>query len=145
MTNRKLTEAEQLERLNDALIQDIADLSDEEVFAEAIERFGDPQQEIERLRGLIDGALLRASKTKLHEAKSSLAAYNKTYSNNVVALPMSKKRAVIERFTTQDPELQKKLTLAARKGEGINTENDIEGMFGDLIDLGLIDEEGNPR
>lgn len=145
MTNRRLTEAEQLERLNDALIQDIADLSDEEVFAEAIERFGDPQQEIERLRGLIDGALLRASKTKLDEAKSSLAAYNKTYSNNVVALPMSKKRAVIERFTTQDPELHEKLTLAARKGEGINTENDIEGMFGDLIELGLIDEEGNPR
>jgi hypothetical protein len=146
MTKRRLTESEQLDRLADTLVQDILELSDEEVIAEAKERFGDPKQEIDRLRGVIDGAFMRASKTKLAEAKASLAAYKKNnHSNNVVALSTAQKRTLIERFTAQDSELQQKLTLAARKGEGIQTENDIEGMFEDLIELGLIDEEGNPR
>lgn len=146
MTKRRLTASEQLDRLADTLVQDILELSDEEVIAEAKERFGAPEQEIDRLRGVIDGALLRASKTKLAEAKTSLVTYKKNIrSNNVVMLSMAQKRTLIERFTAQDAELQQKLTLAARKGEDIQTENDIEGMFEDLIELGIIGEEGNQK
>ena len=146
MTKHRLTESEQLDLLADTLVQDILELSDEEVVVEAKDRFSDPKPEIDRLRSVIDSALLRASKTKLTEARISLAAYKKdSPSNNVVALSTAQKRTLIERFTAQDTELQQKLTLAARKGEGIQTENDIEGMFEDLIELGLIDKEGNPR
>lgn len=146
MTKRRLTASEQLDRLADTFVQDILELSDEEVIAEAKERFGAPEQEIDRLRGVIDSALLRAPKTKLAEAKASLATYKKNnHSNNVVVLSMAQKRTLIERFTAKDVELQQKLTLAARKGEGIQTENDIEGMFEDLIELELIDEEGNQK
>jgi len=145
MTKHKLTDLEQLDRLADTIVQDILDLSDEEIINEATERYGDPKREIDRLRGVIDIALLRASKTKLTETKASLAAYKQgNHSGNVVPISTARKRALIERFTAQDPELQKKMTLAARKGEGIETENDIDGMFEDLIELGLIDEEGKP-
>ncbi len=146
MTMRKLKESEQLDRLADTLVQDILELSNEEVIAEAKEQFGDQAGEIGRLRSVINSALLRASKTKLSEARASVAVHKKqNLTGNVIALSMAQKRTLIESFTALDPELQQKLTLAARKGEGIQSENDIEGMFEDLIELGLIDEEGNPR
>lgn len=146
MTRRTLTKSTQLDRLADTLVQDILELSDEEVIAEAKEQFGDPKQEIDRIRGVIESALLCASKAKLAEAKASLVTYKKNnYGDNVVALPTAQKHTIIKRFTAQDAELQHKLTLAARKGEVIQTENDIEGMFEDLIELGLIDKEGNPK
>jgi hypothetical protein len=62
-----------------------------------------------------------------------------------LSLSNAQKKSVIENFTTKAPELNQKLTLAARKGEGIQTENDIEGMFEDMLELGLIDEEGNKK
>ncbi len=146
MTKRKLTGSKQLDRLTDTLIEDILALSDEEIIAEAKELFDDPKVEVERLKGVIDNALLRASKTKLAEAQSALSDHrNENHKSKVVTLSAAEKRSVIDRFVSKDPELHNKLTLAARKGEGIQTENDINGMFEDLIELGLIDEQGNPR
>lgn len=146
MTKRKITKFEQLDRLTDALVNDIIELSDEETIVEAKEEHGDPSEEISRLRGVIRNALLSAAKAKLEDAKNQLNTYNTgVRKNNVIKLSINEKRNIIERFTTQDPELTKKLTLAARKGEGVQTENDIEGMFEDMLELGLIDEDGNPK
>lgn len=146
MTNRKITKFEQLDKLTDALINDIIELSDEETIAEAKEQYGNSSEEINRLRGIITNALLSSAKAKLKDTKNQLNTYNTgVKKNNIIQLSMNEKRNLIERFTLQDPELTKKLTLAARKGEGIQTENDIEGMLEDMLELGLIDEDGNPK
>lgn len=142
----KLTNLEQLERLTKVLVEDIIELSDEEILAEAQEQFDDPTEEIKRLRDVINNALLRAAKTKLTTAKNQVNVYKQeSLKSNVVHLSITEKHTAIKNFTTLDPELQQKLTLAARKGEGIKTENDIEGMFEDMVELGLIDEAGKPR
>lgn len=146
MTNKKITSFEQLDRLTDSLINDIIELSNEETIAEAKEQYGNPSEEIGRLRGIMKNALLYAAKAKLEDAKNQLNTYNSGIKqNNVIQLSLNQKRKIIESFTTQDTELTKKLTLAARKGEGIQTENDIEGMFEDMLELGLIDKDGNPK
>lgn len=145
MTN-KIKNTEQFKRLTNALVKDIIELSDEEILAEANEKFDDPTVEITRLRGLINNALLKASKAKLVEAKMQVANHNqKNTANNVIPLTTLQKKLIIERFTNQDCDLQQKLTLAARKGEGIQTENDIEGMFEDMIELGIIDNQGHQK
>lgn len=146
MTKRKITKFEQLDKLTDALVNDIIELSIEETLAEANEQYANPSEEIDRLRGIMKNAVLSAAKAKLKDAKNQLNAYHtEVKKNNVIHLSINEKRKIIESFTTQDPELTKKLTLAARKGEGIQTENDIEGMFEDMLELGLIDEDGNPK
>lgn len=146
MTNKKITSSEQLDRLTDSLVKDIIELSDEETIAETEEQYGNLSDEIDRLRGIMKNAVLCAAKDKLKDAKNQLNSYNAgTQKNNVISLSIIQKRKIIESFTNQDPDLTKKLTLAARKGEGIQTENDIEGMFEDLLELGLIDENGNPK
>jgi hypothetical protein len=145
MTQKKLTSTEQLDRLADTLVEDILHMSDAEVIAEAQEQFNDPQAEIGQVRGLVQSAILRTSKAKLAGARAAVAAYKQGKNTaDVVPLSTGEKKAVIDRFISQDPALKEKVTLlAARKGEGIQSDSDIEGMFEDLIELGLIDEQGN--
>lgn len=146
MTNKKLTSIEQLDRLTDSLVKDIIELSDEEILDDAKEQFDNPIVEVERLKGIINNALLRVAKTKLTDAKNKVNAYKQeTVKSNVVHLSIAEKQTIIKNFTSKDPDLKQKLTLAARKGEGIQTENDIEGMYEDMVELGLIDEKGNPK
>lgn len=145
MTNKKLTSLEQLDRLTESLVNDIIELSDEEILSEAKERFADPEAELDRLRKIIDAALIKANKKTLVEAKKQVHNYKtQPPQNNVINLPISEKRKVIVNFTNQDTELKDKLTLAARKGEGIKTDNDVEGMYEDMAELGIIDYEGKP-
>jgi hypothetical protein len=146
MTEKKITSFAQLDGLTDSLVKDIIELTDEEILDEAIEQYTNPESEVDRLKSLINNALLQSAKTKLINAKNSAHAYKQAAKeNNVVHLSIAEKHTIIKNFTTRDPELQQKLTLAARKGEGIQTENDIEGMFEDMIELGLIDTEGRSK
>jgi hypothetical protein len=146
MTNKKLTSLEQIARLADSLVTDIIELSDEEILDDASEQFDNPTAEVDRLKSVINNALLQSAKTKLTNAKNSVNAYKReAIKSNVIHLSTAEKHKIIQNHTTRDPDLQQKLTLAARKGEGIQTENDIEGMFEDMVELGLIDEEGRPK
>lgn len=143
MTNKKLTSLEQLDRLADSLVFEIIELSDKEILDDAKEQFDSPIAEVDRLKNIINNALLQSAKTKLTNAKNSVNAYkSETIKNNVIHLSTADKHTIIKNYTTRDPDLQQKLTLAARKGEGIQTENDIDGMFEDMVELGLIDEDG---
>lgn len=145
MTNKKRTSLEQLERLTDSLVNDIIELSDEEILEDAKELFNNPELEIERLKNIINNAVLKSAKDKLADAKNKVNAHKQQEKSNVIPISIAQKRIAIQSFLTKEPELKQKLTLAARKGEGIETENDIEGMFEDMLELGLIDEEGNPK
>lgn len=146
MSKKTLIASEQLDRLTESIVADILDLSDEEIVVEAKEQYGDPKVEADRIHGVLDKAIVRASKAKLIAAKHAVASSKTTgIEHNVVPITTAKKRDVINRFVSQDQELQEKLTLAARKGEGIETDNDVDGMFDDLVELGIIDEQGNPK
>lgn len=145
MTNKKLTSLDQLDILTESLVTDIIELSDEEILSEAKERFANPETELDRLRKIIDAALIQANKKNLVEAQRQVNNYKTQLpQSNVINLPISEKRKVIESFTNRDPELKNKLTLAARKGEGIKTDNDVEGMYEDMAELGIIDNECKP-
>lgn len=143
---KKLTDIEKLEKLTDALVENILELSDDDTLSEAKEDYIDPIAENNRIRGIIDSAILKASKHKFNKAKEELKNYKKhTIKNNVIPLSLNEKKAIVDSFINKDPELRQKLTLAARNGENIQTENDIQSMFEDLIELGLIDQNGKNK
>ena len=146
MTKKTLTGSEKLDKLTEALVEDVLGSSDRDIIDEAKELFGDPEAEADRIRDVLDGAIARASKARLAEARKEVAAHKRSHrENNVVPISAATKREAVNRFIARDKELQNKLTLAARKGEGIESENDIDGMFDDLVRLGIIDEQGNPK
>ena len=133
---------EKLERLANALVDDIDAMSDEELLAELDEAGEDAGTVAGQTRTLIADAVAKVGRRKLAAARSGYEANQTGHRSNVLQWPVNRKRALIHHFSRNDAELERKLTLAAREGK--DTEADMNSFIEDLIDLGVIDDEGNP-
>ena len=143
MTSKKLTGIEKLENLADVLVEDILNMSNEELITQAKEQFDDPKAEADHIRDLFSKAMLQTSKDKLAKAQAAVSVHkSKGNTVTVIQLSSAQKKTVIDRFVGNDQQLQQKLTMAARNGKGIQTENDIDSLVEDLIELEIIDEKG---
>jgi hypothetical protein len=99
MTNKKLTSLEQIARLADSLVTDIIELSDEDVLDDANEQFDNPTAEVDRLKSVINNALLQSAKTKLTNAKNSVNAYKReAVKSNVIYLSTAEKHIIIQNW-----------------------------------------------
>ncbi len=77
----------------------------------------------------------------IDDAACEVTIFKAGHRRNILQWPEERKRALIQQFARNDNTLKQKLTLAARKGE--DTEADMDSFIEDLIDLGVIDDEGN--
>lgn len=121
------------------LIDDILESSDEEILTDAKKQYGDVDAEIAKTQEKILSAILESKKSKMTAAKEQLSNHkNQLAESNVLSLPFDNKKAIIEK--AKESEIS--LTLAARNEEEMS-ESDADGVLQDLIDLGVIDEDGN--
>ena len=141
MNKEKNEASEKLERLCNALADDIDAMSDEELLAELAEAGEDVDAIVDRTRTLIADAVAEVGRRKLVAARSGYEATQTGPRSNVLQWPGNRKRELIQHFAENDAELEQKLTLAAREGK--DTEADMNSFIEDLIDLGVIDDEGN--
>jgi len=139
MTNDTSEAKLQLERLRDALVEDILNTADEEILAEATENYSDPDAVADRMRDLVNRAILDAGKAAMAKARSAVREDARQSTSNVVHLPVERKRALVNKALSDDPGLSQKLTAAARKGEELS-ERDLDSILEDLRELGVIDE-----
>jgi len=123
----------------DVLVDDILESSDEDILNDAREEYEDLDSEINKTRSLIFSAAMKSKKLKLTILKKEINQ-NKTSANNVLSLPVDAKRKLIE----DAKKSVGSLTLAARNEDEIS-EIDTDSVIQDLIDLGVIDENGNLR
>lgn len=130
------------QRLLDELAEDVMGMTNAELLAELAEEGTDPPAEIQAGRDAIAAAIARAGRERLRAAR---AAVDHDRTARVVRLPVSgdQRAAVLARFANDDAKLKARLTMAARKGEGM-TEKEMDSILQDLRELGAIDEEGNP-
>lgn len=129
----------QLNALIDADLQALLMLSDESVMAEAAETFGNAAKVAADVRLKVQAAVAEAGRRRLSEARKAIDA-DRSAGGNVLQWPLQRKRELLARVRQGSTAL----TLAARQGED-ETENDLDSLIEDLVDLGIIDEEGNPR
>lgn len=123
----------------DLFVEDILELSDEELMKEAQEEYDDIASEISKTRNIINSAVMQSRKSRLTTAKEQLEIKkNVTNKNNISTLNINDKRALINRAK----ESVDSLTLAARNEDEMS-ETDIDGVLQDLIELEVIDENGN--
>jgi hypothetical protein len=139
MTGDRKTDRAALDRLADALVDDILSASDEEILAETTDTHGDPEELAAEMRALFEKTFHEEGKAKLVAAKKAANAA-RTLGPTVVPLDNAEARRRYERMVAGDSELSDKLTMAARKGEG-ESERDIEGVTEDLAELGAFDQE----
>ena len=118
-----------LDQLANALVENILNATDEEVLAEAHEDYENPAQAATNARALFENAVAVVAKGRLTAAKAAVAA-DLGLPRTVIRLDPSQARRRLERM------LASKLTLAARKGQGLSDE-DVQGMLEDLEVLGI--------
>ena len=128
-----------LDRLANALVDDILNDSDEVILAEAKEEGVDPARLADEVRQLFERTTAEAGKARLAAAKRA-AADARQSDARVASLDSADARRRYDAMIDQDRRLTEKLTLAARKGEGLS-ERDIESAIEDLAELGAFDEE----
>jgi len=133
--------ARQLGRVADALVEGLMDLTDEELLAEVREDGEEPQALARQATEVISAAVLHAGKTKMALAKAAYETGNRQGPATVLTFSLSEKRKIIDGFIGNDPDLTKKLTVAARSGNALS-EQELDSFLNDLLELGAIDDEG---
>lgn len=133
----------ELENLENALIDDLLATPDAE-FLEEIRASGkDPKTAADRVRVLVTKGSAMAAKSKLRAAKAAVAADRRTAQAGSPCLDAAQARQLLKKLAANDPEFQKKLTLAARNEDELSDE-DVLGIIQDLRELGALpDEDGN--
>jgi len=136
---------EKLDRLADALVEDILATSDEDILKEAEEDYDDDVNAvIDNMRQLIAKTLLQRNKRKLALARQIYEQKALQPRATLRTMSLQEKRKLLAKIAANDIYLRDKLTLAARQGEELS-ETDLDSMIEALRDLHLIDEEGNPK
>lgn len=129
-----------IDRLAEALVEDILNMSDDEVLAEFGEDGGDPERYAVEMRSMFENSLLAANNARMNTAKAGVASSRraaKGLSAPVVdiANARARLRAVIARADSTPG-----LTLAARKEDKLS-DSDVVGMLEELAELGLLDDD----
>lgn len=129
-------EQQALDRLADALVDDVFNASDEEIMAERTE-MKNLAEEDAKLKALFEQALLKANKSRLAAAKAGAAASRDPIMRAPgpafdIAAARERIRALVKARDPAHP-----VTLAARN-ENELSDTDILSMYEDLVELGVV-------
>ena len=143
MNKRQNEEIKKVERLCNTLAEDIDAMSDAELLVDLKETSEQADDIANRTKVLIDNAIEKVGRRKLEAARAGYEAHQSIRRHNVLQWPVEQKRNLIQHFAQNNDEFDRKLTIAARKGQ--STEADIDSFIEDLIELGLINEKGDTK
>jgi hypothetical protein len=132
-----------LDRLGEALAKDLDTLSDDELFEEVAATDEERQKTVSHMRDLVESAIAESGRRRLAKARQAYDAMREKGRPKVIDLPLARKKALIAHFAKNPQALPENLTLAARNEA--NSEADLDSLLEDLLELGAIDDEGNPR
>jgi len=139
MTGKSSAEHAALNRLTDALVEDILDSSDEEILAEFKETEGDPVRYASDMLARFEKNLIATNKNKLYAAKDGVSSYNLSIRPPEQPKEINNLRGKL-RSILDNPSISENLTLAARK-ESELSDADILSMLDDLRALGILPPE----
>lgn len=134
----------ELARLEEELVDDIVSLSDEDLLAEAKKDGVDVAEVANRGREIVSKAIAAAGKAKLVAAQIAVKASHERAPLRVIQGSLQEKQRLIQAVIAKQSEGSAKFTLAARNA-GQVTENDVDQFLQDLMDLGLLGEDGQPE
>lgn len=126
-----------LDRLTEKLVEDVFLASDAEILAEAKEEGRDLAGEAAQSRAIFARAVAAQGKRKMATARAALNARATPPSFASRRLTPEEARATLARALRAAPDEATKLTMAARKEQGLS-DADVYGILDDLADLGLL-------
>lgn len=142
MTNEESDARRRLDRLTHSLAQDIDKMTEDELREEIREDIGDVETALSSIRAAIESGMQDGGRRRLEAARNAYEADMRSRPDTVLNLPLEQKQKLVEKFAANDSDLREKLTLAARNEEDF--EADIDSLLEDLVELGVLDDKGNP-
>jgi len=137
MSKRPTTDKEALERLRDALVEDILSASDAEIAADAASDSIDLLKQADQMRAMFHAQRLRAAKTKMAVAQAAVSGQRSASSLGLTLRPQA--QALVPR-PANDLGAARKLTMAARNGAK-QSERDLAGVEEDLAELTALHDD----
>ncbi len=141
MTEKTKEERAALDRLAEALVEDILATSDEEIIAEFKQTHGDPDQYAAAMRTLVDKTLIAKNKKLLAAAKAGVAAQRAARTNPAQLVDIAEARRRLKHIL-ETPDAARPVTLAARK-ESELSDAGVLSMLNDLQELDDGDDGPN--
>jgi hypothetical protein len=138
-TPRKPTAGEELERIEDALVETLLSASGEELRGELTAAGNDPEACVAEVEAAIASARKESWQRRLESARAALAVW-RAKSGRIDETERERARTRLERLRAGDRELDAKLMMAARKGEGLS-ERDLESLLEDMAELERLERE----
>jgi hypothetical protein len=142
MTGNPNDARDALRRLADALAEDTLKAPDDEVLRDASEIYGDTDKLAADMLRLFEETASEQGKARLAAARAAITAGRRRPAQQRRLDPAEARRR-LQQAIAADPETAKKLTMAARKGEGLSDE-DVYGMLEDFEELGVIPSPDAP-
>ena len=143
MADKTIDKAKEADNLLRILGENLEHMSDDELLAEAVDDFGSVDAMVSAFDGIVSKAAAEARRNRLTAARSGYQAtreQQQTAEGRVFQFSSTHKRAVIARANDMR---HGQITMAARNEQ--DSEADLDKIIQDLIDLGAIDQEGNPK
>jgi len=95
-------------------------------------------------RESVNAAIAVIGKAKLAAAQAAVKASRERPPLQVIQGSLQEKQKLIQTVIARQSEGLEKLTLAARKADQL-TENDVDLILQNLMKLGLLNEDGQPK
>jgi hypothetical protein len=144
MTGTGNSNREALDRLGDALVEDILAASDEAILAETKQDGEDPEAVADAMRALFEKVVAADGMARMATAKAAVAA-DRRRSAAVIPLNPEAARRLLNRALARDPEVASKLTMAARKGKaGDLSDDEVRSLLEDFHELGALPAPDEP-
>ncbi len=137
MSDPKNKAQQALDRLTEKLVEDVFLASDAEILAEAKEEGRDVAGDAARSRAIFAKAVAAQGKRKMAAARAALDSRAALVTLASRRLTPEQARATLARALRAAPDAATKLTMAARKEQGLS-DADVYGILEDLADLGLL-------
>ncbi len=138
-TSRKPTASEELEHIEDALVENLLGTTGQELREEIAAAGSDPDACIGEIETAITSARAESSRRHLESARAALSAW-RAKSGSIGDVEREGAKARLQRLRSGDSELDSKMMMAARKGEGLS-ERDLEGLIEDMAELERLERE----
>jgi hypothetical protein len=142
MTKGRRDYDKEMKRVEEAFVRDILARSDSEIMAEAAED-GNANADLAHVRDVVRWVLERSGRAKMAAARAAIKRPARKPAA-IIALPLSQKKAILRYLAAKSTALPRQITLAARNEDEMS-ESDLDVILESLQDLGVIDEQGNPK
>jgi len=127
-----------LDKLADAIMQDIIATSDDEIIAEV------GKDDVDRARALFIEVKQELSRKLLAKARTELEDWKSAQGAGRISFDRIEARTRFGKIRADDTDFNRKMTIAARNGEA-PTESDIDGLIDDWAELHRLDGEDEPK